>query len=133
MAGEGEVPSESSSPGRERLLSSSYLDSDSDFVDFTQEAGRKSNLFTEDKSSLSLLASRFTYDKYLTPSVVGYDEYRAVLESGHVVEEELENVLGKKELGGDLPPPSSYKYVIYTKFCLGVVHFFIIAQKIEFV
>lgn len=135
-------------------LISSYLESDSGFMDFTQAPNaRKSTIFGDslpanepassslssiltsnppnDKharksdnsslhepgssSSFSLLTSRFTDDKYITPSALGYEEYKELISSGRRVEEELENVLGNNdEYGGSLPAPShKYEHVIH--------------------
>jgi hypothetical protein len=98
-------------------------DNDSGFMDFMQASGvaRKSNIFGDmtnnsdrGSSSFSLLTSRFTDDKYLTPTTVEYEEYRELLENGQQVEAELENVLGNKNGHGygESLPPHAYKYAL---------------------
>ncbi len=91
---------------------------DSDYLDFTKAGAnnKKSTivLFQSPSSSSSLLSSRFTDDKYVTPSVVGYEEYKEMMESAKKVEDELENVLGKTNedvYGVNLPSyTSEYAY-----------------------
>jgi hypothetical protein len=114
-------------------LTSSYTGNDSEFMDFMHGVARKSNIFGGDSSiitnsidkgssSFSLLTSRFTDDKYLTPSTVEQEEYRELVENGLQVEADLENVLGRKDAYGSLPPPT-YKYVLCcVALCCAVLH-----------
>lgn len=77
-------------------------------------------------SSFSLLSSRFTDDKYITPSAVGYEEYKEFIESSRKVEEAFENVLGKNDnlFGEPLPPPSDrYDIITIDKYDCDVIKF----------